>query len=254
MIILCIIVKNDPCLMADRKFSISIIIPVYNEERFLMKMLSKLDEITLPECINRSEVIVVDDCSSDNSAEIARQFKAATYELKLITNSRNRGKGAALKEGISSATGDTLLFQDSDLELEPEDIPHLIKGFSGEVKLVNGSRYLKKGDNDAPALRTAANRFFTFLVNVVSSGKLTDVTCGYKLIDSNLMRSLDLKESKFGIDTELVIKVLRAAGRNSVKEVPVKYYPRGSRDGRKIRNKDAFRILWVIFKYGVLGR
>jgi glycosyltransferase involved in cell wall biosynthesis len=231
---------------------LSIIIPLYNEEQFVLQMLSKLLTEELPSFIEKTEIIIVDDCSTDHSGQLVSDFIKNHSFIKLVNHTQNKGKGAAVKTGISLAEGDVFLIQDADLELSPTDIPTLLNAMNSlGVEFVNGSRYIAGVVRPLSSYkRYLVNRLFTFLTSVIIDVKITDMACGYKLFHRKLYEKLNLKEKGFGFEAELIIKALRVK-RNNITEVPVQYFPRNEGEGKKFRFYDGFRILWTIIKYGL---
>jgi glycosyltransferase involved in cell wall biosynthesis len=233
--------------------NLSIIIPLYNEEKDVLVLLNQLLEIEFPDHLENVEFIIIDDFSTDNSYEIVKQFIAGKPGFKLYKHEVNKGKGAAVKTGVSYSSGDIFLVQDSDLELSPSDIPAMVDAMKLlNVEFINGSRYLPGVPRPLASFkRYWGNKIFTNLTSVLINVKLTDMACGYKLVHRDLFNKLNLKENRFGFEAELIIKALRIK-RNNIAEVPVKYFPRNAGQGKKLNNFDAFKILWTIFKYGVL--
>jgi glycosyltransferase involved in cell wall biosynthesis len=231
---------------------LSIIVPVYNEEEYIAKVLTQLDELVLPPFVSGREVIIVDDHSDDGTAGKTGEFVARHSGFTCISHPRNKGKGACVRTGMEMAGGDVFLIQDADLELSPADIPRMLTAMhSLKVQLVNGSRFLPGIDRPLYSYRRyLANRFFTFLTSVLLNVKLTDMACGYKLVNKELMSRIRLKEDRFGFEAELIIKALRVK-KNNIAEVPVHYYPRNEGQGKKFRSGDALSILWTIIKYGL---
>lgn len=232
---------------------LSIIVPIYNEGKDITELLKQLEAVSIPSFIDDVEYIIVDDNSTDNSAEIVQAFITGRNKFKFIYHEKNKGKGAAVKTGIKNAKGDLFLIQDADLELSPSDIPVMLNAMRElNVEFINGSRYLPGALRPlASYKRYIGNKFFTNLTSVLINVRLTDMACGYKLIHRNLFEKIELKENRFGFEAELIIKALRIK-RNNVAEVPVRYFPRNAGEGKKLNNTDAFKILWTIFKYGVL--
>ena len=163
------------------------------------------------------------------------------------------GKGRAVKTGIEKSSGDVILIQDADLELSPSDIPSMLNAMHDlKVEFVNGSRYLHGVVRPLASYRRyIVNRLFTFLTSVLINVRLTDMACGYKLFTRSLYNRIHLRENRFGFEAELIIKALRDK-RNNVAEVPVKYFPRREGEGKKLKLSDGVKILWTIFRYGVL--
>ena len=233
--------------------NLSIVIPLYNEQDDVLVMLDELVSTDFGNLLDKVEFIVVDDCSSDNSYENVKKYIAGKPNFKLVKHDVNHGKGAAVKTGFSHASGDVFFIQDADLELSPSDIPEMVKAMKMlNIEFVNGSRYLPGVARPLASFkRYWGNRLFTNLTSILINVKLTDMACGYKLIHRNLYNKIQLNENRFGFEAELIIKALRIK-RNNVAEVPVKYFPRNAGEGKKLNNLDAFKILWTIFKYGVL--
>lgn len=234
---------------------LSIIIPLYNEESSIGILMEKLLELKLPDFVNQKEIIVVDDFSSDNSFKNAQHFAQMNPSVKLIRHEKNNGKGTAIKTGISHSTGDVFLLQDADLELSPDDIPQMLEAMEKlNVGLVNGSRYMAGVIRPLSSYkRYLVNRLFTFLTSIIINVKITDMACGYKLIKKELYERLFLREKRFGFEAELIIKALRFK-RNNITEVPVQYFPRNKGEGKKFRNIDGLRILWIIIQYGLFRK
>ena len=232
---------------------LSVIIPVYNEEKDITVLLKKLSEVKYPPFVESIEYVIVDDHSSDHSVSVIEGFITGEAGFELYKHENNRGKGAAVKTGISYAKGDIFLIQDGDLELSPSDIPVMIDAMRElNVEFINGSRYLPGIARPLSSYkRYLGNKIFTYLTSVLINVKLTDMACGYKLIHRNLYEKIELKENRFGFEAELIIKALRIK-KNNVAEVPVKYFPRNAGEGKKLNQMDAFKILWTIFKYGIL--
>ena len=232
---------------------LSIIIPLYNEEKDVLILFNELLKVDFPSHLEDVEFIVVDDFSSDNSFEIVQKFISGKSNFSIYRHEVNKGKGAAVKTGIGYAKGDVFLIQDADLELSPTDIPSMVEAMDTlGVEFINGSRYLPGVARPlASYKRYLGNKIFTNLTSILINVKLTDMACGYKLIHRNLYQNINIREDRFGFEAELIIKALRIK-RNNVAEVPVKYFPRNAGQGKKLNNWDGFRILWTIFKYGVL--
>jgi glycosyltransferase involved in cell wall biosynthesis len=232
---------------------LSIIVPCYNEEENIGKVLDKLFSLTLPEYVTNFEVVVIDDCSKDKSYTIVEDYAKNQQNLRVFRHNVNKGKGAAVHFGFEVARGDVFLIQDADLELNPDDIPSMIHAMHMlNVEFVNGSRYMPGILRPLSSYRRyMANKFFTILTAVLINVRLTDMACGYKMVHKNLISKLHLKENRFGFEAELIIKALRIK-RNNIVEVPIQYFPRNAGEGKKLRNSDAFKILGTILKYGLL--
>ena len=235
--------------------NLSIIIPLYNEAGVITRTLDRLQELTFPPFVEHTEVVIVDDCSSDESARLAGEYTTDAFSITLIRLSSNRGKGAAVTAGIKAAQGDTILVQDADLELDPADIPPMLERMHSEnLDLVSGTRFSPRRRYPSHALpATIANRFFSSAASLITGMKITDITCGYKLFTRALATGLGLKEERFGFETELMMKGLKTPGIR-FSEHPVSYYPRKIEEGKKIRVSDGLLIAGNLFSYGLKGR
>jgi len=233
---------------------VSIIVPVYNEERDLGSTLEKVLNLKFDAPIESFEVIVVNDASTDGSSEVIDNLEKKYPELLKLTHSVNSGKGAALKTGIECAKGDFVAFQDSDAELDPFDLPELVKQMIiHDVEFANGSRYLPGLIRQTYAYkRYMLNKIFSNLVSFLLNVRITDLACGHKVISKNLLSQFEITEERFGVEAEVVIKVLKLR-KNSVIEVPVNYFPRNYGEGKKFQNVDGIRVLFAIFKYSLFG-
>jgi glycosyltransferase involved in cell wall biosynthesis len=232
--------------------NLSIIIPLYNEEKFVVNVLKELENLQFPDYIVNREVIVVDDCSKDHSAQVVRDYIQGKSGIRLITHEHNKGKGAAVRTGVKNSVYENILIQDADLELWPSDIPVLLDAmYKLNVPFVNGSRYLPGVVRTAAAYRRYwLNKLFTRITAILINTYLTDMACGYKLFTRELYDKLDLRENRFGFEAELIIKCGRLR-KNWMAEVPVHYAPRNLGEGKKFRTFDGFRILGTIMKYGL---
>lgn len=231
---------------------LSIIIPLYNEENSILCVLNTILKVQFPDFLEKYEIIVVDDCSRDNSFSIVSEFVKDKENIFLFRHKENEGKGAAVRTGIAQAHGSVYLIQDADLELVPDDIPRLLEAMHRlKIQFVNGSRYLPGVVRTLTSFkRYMGNRFFTFLTSILINVKITDMACGYKLVQKDLYEKITLRESRFGFEAELIIKAMRIKKTN-IAEVPVQYFPRNEGEGKKLRNTDAFKILWTLIKYGL---
>ena len=223
----------------------SIVVPCFNEENTLEKIIYQV----LKSNIKIHEVIIIDDCSNDNSKKIAQKLSEDNNIIKLISHDTNLGKGAALRSGFAKASGDVIIIQDSDLEYDPSELVKLIQPFEKyQADVVYGSRFL---GGDYVRLHFfwhyLANKLLTFLCNCFTNLNMTDMETGYKLIKKNKLDQINLKETSFGIEPEMTIKLSKL---NSVfYEVPISYNGRSYDEGKKIGLKDAFRAIYCIVKY-----
>lgn len=232
---------------------LSILIPLYNEEKQILNTLLEIARLPFPSYVNGVEIIVIDDGSTDDSYSMVSQYAKDQSNVIILHQDKNRGKGAAIHRGIAKASGDVLVIQDADMELLPEDICTMLDTMVNlKVSFVNGSRYLAGVNRPLFSFwRYFVNQGFTLITSVLVNVKLTDIACGYKLFTKQFIDQIPLKEKRFGFETELMIKAIRQAGYRQIAEVPVHYSPRSEAEGKKIRNVDAFRILLTIFKYGL---
>jgi len=224
---------------------LSIIIPCYNEEGTIEEILNKVIKFKLCE----KEIIVIDDCSVDNSYEIIKKMSLIHNEIKLFDLKKNLGKGGAIRCGIKEATGDIILIQDADLEYDPKDYPKILKPFfETDADIVYGSRFL---GGDYVRLHFfwhfIANKLLTFLTNIVTNLNMTDMETGYKAFKKSVIQSIQIKENSFGIEPEITVKL--AKKKYIFYEVPISYRGRSYEEGKKITLKDAFIAVFCIFKY-----
>lgn len=219
---------------------LSIIIPVYNEERFLEELLKKVENIKI-----EKEIIIVDDGSTDGTKNLLKKIKD---KYKVIFHEKNRGKGAAVKTGIKESTGDIIIIQDADLEYDPNDYYELTKPIlQKKAKVVYGSRFLSKKQIIKYKLNWLATKFLNLLVFILYFNKITDEPTGYKTFDASLIKSINIKADRFDWEPEVTAKILKKGIK--IHEVPISYYPRSFEDGKKIGWKDGFQAIWALFKY-----
>lgn len=225
--------------------TLSIVIPAYNEERFIGTLLEQIHAVDLSPLGVSKEVIVVDDCSRDRTAAIVSGF----HEVRLHRMPVNGGKGSAVRAGISLATGKYLIIQDADLEYDPADyIPMLRALLDGRGDIVYGSRYLGRGRHANQSLAAYLGGRSLSVACAVCTGRfLTDTVTAYKLFERTDLAGLDLKTSGFELDHEITAKVLAKGCR--IVEVPVRYYPRSREEGKKIGMRDWFKGCHTFFRF-----
>jgi len=235
---------------------LSIIIPVFNEEKTIQLILNKINEVVLVNKIKK-EIILINDCSTDNSEQAILEYINANpnIDIKYLKHKKNQGKGAALHTGINEATGEYLVIQDADCEYDPHEYNDLLKPvLIDNADVVYGSRFM--GSNPHRILffwHSIGNKLLTFLSNVFTNLNFTDMETCYKLIRSDLIKKINLKEKRFGFEPEITAKISRIP---TVKmyEVGISYYGRTYSEGKKITYKDGLRAIYCIIKYGFLRR
>lgn len=247
--------------------TLSILIPAFNEEATILKVLDRVVAVQLPGGVAK-EIVVVDDASTDRTRELvegylanrARDASAPSVDqrvvgIRLFSQPRNMGKGAALHKGIELATGDYIVVQDADLEYDPKEYGLLLQPIlDGFADVVYGSRFM--GGNPHRILffwHSIGNRLLTFLSNMFTNLNLTDMETCFKVFRAEILKQIVLVERRFGFEPEVTAKVARFPGIR-IYEVGISYYGRTYEEGKKVRMKDAFRALWCIVKFNVFDR
>jgi glycosyltransferase involved in cell wall biosynthesis len=231
---------------------LSIIIPCYNEGPTIYKILDKIKAVKLINAIEK-EIIIVNDFSSDNTVESIQNYIQNNQELNIVfeQHKKNLGKGAALHTGINLASGDLIIIQDADLEYDPEEYNILLKPFlDGVADVVYGSRFI--GGKPHRILffwHSIGNKFLTFLSNMMTNLNLTDMETCYKMFRADILKSIQLKEKRFGFEPEVTAKISKIP-KIRIYEIGISYYGRTFEEGKKIGWKDGFRAIYCILKYG----
>jgi glycosyltransferase involved in cell wall biosynthesis len=235
---------------------LSIVIPVYNEENTIHLILDKIKNAGLIDEIEK-EIIVVNDCSIDNSEQSILSYVKNNSKLNIryFRHNVNMGKGAALHTGISKATGEYLIIQDADLEYDPNEYNILLSPVvNGHADVVYGSRF--SGGNAHRILffwHSVGNKFLTFISNMLTNLNLTDMETCYKLFPTSLLKEIGLKEKRFGFEPEVTAKISRVP-EIRIYEVGISYYGRTFNEGKKIKWKDGIRAIYCILKYNTFSK
>lgn len=236
--------------------TLSIVIPAYNEERTIHRILDKVKAVELTGGMQK-EIILTNDCSKDDTEGAIRRYMAANPELNIryLKHEVNKGKGAALHTGIQHASGTYIIIQDADLEYDPAEYNILLRPIlDGYADVVYGSRFM--GGRPHRILffwHSIGNKFLTFVSNLFTNLNLTDMETCYKLFRADILKGLDLKERRFGFEPEVTAKMSRVPG-VQIYEVGISYYGRSYAEGKKIGWKDGVRAIYCILKYNLWAR
>jgi len=225
---------------------VSIIIPIYNEKKTLDRLVSRVENSSVGELVK--QIILVDDCSTDGTKEILKQYE---NKHTVVYREKNGGKGAAVRTGISRVTGEVVLIQDADLEYDPAEYSRMLDPIlKGLADVVYGSRFL--GDYPHRVLyfwHYLGNKVITFLSDVFTNVNLTDIETGFKAFRTEVLQSIELRENRFGFEPEVTAKVVK--GKWRIYEVGISYAGRTYEEGKKIGWKDGFEAIWCIIRYNI---
>ncbi len=224
---------------------LSVVIPVFNEKYTIAEIVRKVRATGLA-----SEIILVDDGSTDGTRDILRTF-APSPELTILYHEKNQGKGAALRTGFQKAGGDVILVQDADLEYNPAEYPNLLEPIEcGQADVVYGSRFLGSKRRVTMFWHMVANQLLTLATNILYNSILSDMETGYKVFRADLLRGVRLRANRFDFEPEFTAKMLKRKAR--LFEVPITFNPREYEQGKKINLGDAFTAVWALLKYRLI--
>jgi glycosyltransferase involved in cell wall biosynthesis len=225
-------------------FKLSVIIPIYNEEQWISKLLARVQAVPI-----RKEIIIVDDCSTDGTRAILEGLQAEN--IRVLFQPVNRGKGAALRVGIVQASGDVIVVQDADLEYDPAEYPRLIQPIlDNRADVVYGSRFIGESHRVLYFWHSVANTLLTTLSNMFTNLNLTDMETCYKVFRREVLQSLTLRSNRFGFEPEVTAKIAKKKHPPwRIYEVPISYSGRTYEEGKKIGLKDAFQAFFCIVRY-----
>ncbi len=234
--------------MSEKRIKLSVVIPAYNEAATISEVVDTVRAVVVPGV--EIEIVVIDDGSTDGTDKICQEQLAS--KIDIYKRQSNQGKGAALRNGFATVTGDYVLVQDADLEYSPSEYGKLLAPIlAGRADVVLGSRFAgSEAHRVVYFWHMVGNRFLTLLSNVMSDLNLTDMECGYKVIRTDLLRQITLTENGFGFEPEVVAKLAKLKCR--IYEVGVSYYGRTYAEGKKIGVKDGFRALYAIAKHNLI--
>jgi len=220
---------------------LSVIVPVFNEEKTLKKVFEKVKKAKP----KNKEIIFVDDCSTDNSLKILKQFEKEK-NVQIFKHSKNQGKGTAIKTGLKHTTGKITIIQDADLEYNPEEYVTLIKPIlKKETKVVYGSRFLNQKQKKTKFYY--ANKLLSFLTSIIYFKRITDIETCYKIIKTDIFKELRIESKGFDLDPEITSKLLKKG--YNIKEIPISYFPRTRKEGKKIKLKDGIIAVYTLIKW-----
>jgi len=233
---------------------LSVLIPVYNEKNTLREAILRVQRVNVPK-----EIIVIDDGSKDGSRDILASLDADAKkktdpmnELKVIFKSVNEGKGAAIRSGLAEVTGAIVIVQDADLEYNPQDYPKLLEPIeAGEADVVYGTRFYGGGPHRVLFFwHYVGNQILTLFANILTNLNLSDMEVGYKAFRADILKKIQIKSNRFGFEPEITVKIAKIGCR--IFEVPISYYGRTYKEGKKITWKDGFAAFYCLLRYRLM--
>jgi len=230
---------NPDLFEMGKKPLLSVIIPVFNEKKSVLKIIGKVQELNISK-----EIIVVDDFSNDGTRKVLEELHGEEG-MKFVFLNKNHGKGFAIRKGLEKISGEIVIIQDGDLEYDPGDYYKLVELIvRGKYGVVYGNRFESGRVEGISNLFYYGNKFLTFLTNLLFRVKLSDMETCYKVFKSEVIKGLCLRENRFAFEPEVTAKVLKKGYK--ILEVPINYFPRSDKEGKKIKLRDGFRAVWVL--------
>jgi glycosyltransferase involved in cell wall biosynthesis len=225
-------------------FKLSVVIPVYNEEQWIAKVVERVQAVPIPK-----EIIIIDDCSTDGTKAILEKLQ--DENIRIVYQPANQGKGAALRVGIKQAQGDVIVIQDADLEYDPAEYPRLIQPIlDNRADVVYGSRFIGDSHRVLYFWHSIANSMLTMMSNMFTNLNLTDMETCYKVFRREVVQGMALKSNRFGFEPEVTAKIAKKKNPSwRIYEVPISYSGRTYEEGKKIGLKDAFQAFFCIVRY-----
>lgn len=234
---------------SGERHTLSVVVPAYNEEQTLAHVVSRL--LAVPHLL---EIVIVDDCSTDRTFEIARSLAEMNERVQVIRHQRNQGKTAALRTGFAATRGEVVMVQDADLEYDPAEMKDVIQPIlEGAADVVYGSRFLvRRATRVLYFYHYVGNKIITFLSNLLTNINLSDVETGYKAFRGDIIRNMIISSSGFGFEIEVTAKLAKLGC--AMYEVPISYYGRTYEEGKKVTARDGLAAVWFIIRYNLFCR